>query len=150
MGALGEIFAWIPLGSNLSCLVLVRNDQKINFQTQGVIEPVHSGSSSILKVRFLGHPVVVMNYGSASPPVFLNGRCSSGGYILGCCQHLVSRLRRSPRFGCCLNVSYPLTPFDFLSCLSFLGCPCPCVCGICVCVYVYYIDGWVRVCVVGT
>ena len=41
-----------------SCLVLVRNDQKINLQTQGV--PANddwASSSRILKMRFLGHPV---------------------------------------------------------------------------------------------
>ena len=57
------------LGSAWSCLVLVGNDQQKWFPDTGspkpgwemcwllVIERVHCGSSSILKVTFLGHPV---------------------------------------------------------------------------------------------
>ena len=60
----GQIFSWTWLGSVWSCLILVRNDQKSNFQTQArpspveitrlriVFERVHRGSSSILKVIF--------------------------------------------------------------------------------------------------
>ena len=44
---------------NITWEGLVRNDQKINLQAQGMIEPVHCGSNSILKVRFFGHPVYV-------------------------------------------------------------------------------------------
>ena len=45
-------------GKAESGLVLVRNDQKINFKTKGcrllVIEPVHRSSNSVLKVHFFG------------------------------------------------------------------------------------------------
>ena len=57
----GQLFPWKWLESTWSCLVLVRNDQKPisrhNVCRLLVNERMHSGSSSILKVTFLGHPV---------------------------------------------------------------------------------------------
>ena len=56
----GQILPCTWLGRAQSCLVLVRTGQKIDFWTQGsrllVTEPVHCGSSRVLKVLFLGHP----------------------------------------------------------------------------------------------
>ena len=59
LGAVGPNF---PMDMTWSCLA--SNNQKKNIsQAQGVrllvIEPVHRGSSSILKITFLGHPLDV-------------------------------------------------------------------------------------------
>ena len=58
----GKILPWTWLGKAWSSLILVRNDQKINFWTHGV--PVTSDWASALWLQqhsesaFLGHPVV--------------------------------------------------------------------------------------------
>ena len=59
----GQILPWTWLGKAWSGLVLVRNDQKINLQTQGV--PANGDWASALWLQkhseiafFLGHPVV--------------------------------------------------------------------------------------------
>ena len=56
-----QFYHWHDLGAlDHALIVLVRNDQKINTRHKGcrqrVIEPVHSGSSSILKERFFLTP----------------------------------------------------------------------------------------------